>query len=216
MRALASFGLAAGDRDGRRTARIRATGRAVAWGGGTPTFLAHDEMAALVGALRSQFALASDAEISIEVDPRKVDAATIRFLASLGFNRLSIGVQDYDAAVQIAVNRIQSESQTRMVIDAARNHGFASINVDLIYGLPRQTMAGFAATLDKVAAATPDRIALYSYAHVPHLFKAQTKHSRSGLAFGRHEARDPRARGRKAECCRLCLYRHGPLREARR
>lgn len=143
------------------------------WGGGTPTFLSHDEMAALIDSLKTQFVFTPDAEVSIEVDPRKVNAATIAFLASLGFNRLSIGVQDFDTVVQIAVNRIQSESQTRTVIDAARANGFKSINVDLIYGLPRQTLRGFAATLDKVANAKPDRIALYSYAYVPHLFKPQ-------------------------------------------
>jgi oxygen-independent coproporphyrinogen-3 oxidase len=143
------------------------------WGGGTPTFLSHDEMAALMGALRGQFRFAPDAEISIEVDPRKVDAETIAFLASLGFNRISVGIQDFDPAVQKAVNRIQSEAETRTVIDAARANGFMSVNADLIYGLPLQTVEGFAATLDKVIAASPDRIALYSYAHVPHMFKPQ-------------------------------------------
>ena len=143
------------------------------WGGGTPTFLSHAEMGALMGALRGQFGFAPDAEISIEVDPRKVDAKTIAYLAELGFNRISVGIQDFDPAVQAAVNRIQSEAETRTVIDAARANGFASVNADLIYGLPRQTVAGFAATLDKVIEASPDRIALYSYAHVPHLFKPQ-------------------------------------------
>ena len=143
------------------------------WGGGTPTFLSHAEMGALMAALRGQFRFAPDAEISIEVDPRKVDAKTIAYLAELGFNRISVGIQDFDPAVQAAVNRIQSEAETRTVIDAARENGFVSVNADLIYGLPRQTVAGFAATLDKVIAASPDRIALYSYAHVPHLFKPQ-------------------------------------------
>jgi oxygen-independent coproporphyrinogen-3 oxidase len=143
------------------------------WGGGTPTFLSHDEMGALMGALRRQFRFAPDAEVSIEVDPRKVDAATIRYLAELGFNRISVGIQDFDPAVQKAVNRIQSEAETRAVIDAARANGFDSVNVDLIYGLPLQTVAGFSATLDKVIAASPDRIALYSYAHVPHMSKTQ-------------------------------------------
>jgi oxygen-independent coproporphyrinogen-3 oxidase len=145
------------------------------WGGGTPTFLAREEMAALVGKLKEHFRFAPDAEQSIEVDPRKVDAETIAFLAELGFNRISVGVQDFDPAVQQAVNRIQSEEETRTVIEAARRYGFESVNVDLIYGLPRQTLAGFAATLDKVIAAAPDRIALYSYAHVPHLFKPQRR-----------------------------------------
>jgi oxygen-independent coproporphyrinogen-3 oxidase len=143
------------------------------WGGGTPTFLSHEEMAALMGALRGQFRFAPDAEVSIEVDPRKVDAQTIAFLAELGFNRISVGIQDFDPAVQQAVNRIQSEAETRTVIDAARANGFVSVNADLIYGLPLQTVAGFSATLDKVIEASPDRIALYSYAHVPHVSKTQ-------------------------------------------
>ena len=145
------------------------------WGGGTPTFLARDEMATLMAALRSHFRFASDAEISIEVDPRKVSADTIAFLGEQGFNRISVGIQDFDPEVQKAVNRIQSEAETRTVIDAARQAGFVSVNADLIYGLPRQTVTGFATTLDRVIAAAPDRIALYSYAHVPHLFKPQRR-----------------------------------------
>ncbi len=145
------------------------------WGGGTPTFLAHGEMATLMRMLRDAFAFAPDAEVSIEVDPRKVDAHTVAFLGALGFNRISVGIQDFDPVVQQAVNRIQSEEETRTVIDAARANGFTSVNADLIYGLPRQTADGFAATLDKVIAAAPDRVALYSYAHVPHLFKPQRR-----------------------------------------
>jgi oxygen-independent coproporphyrinogen-3 oxidase len=143
------------------------------WGGGTPTFLAHEEMASLMRMLRGAFEFGADTEASIEVDPRKVQVATVAFLRELGFNRISLGIQDFDPAVQKAVNRIQSEGETRTVIEAARAHGFASINADLIYGLPRQTIAGFSATLDKVIGLSPDRIALYGYAHVPHLFKAQ-------------------------------------------
>jgi len=145
------------------------------WGGGTPTFLSRLEMAALMGALRTRFAFAHDSEISIEVDPRKVDADTIGFLGELGFDRISVGIQDFDPGVHAAGNRIQSEAETRTVIDAARESGFSSVNADLIYGLPRQTVAGFALTLDKVIAASPDRIALYSYAHVPHMFKSQRR-----------------------------------------
>jgi oxygen-independent coproporphyrinogen III oxidase len=145
------------------------------WGGGTPTFLAPAEMSTLMEMLRGAFEFAPKAEISIEVDPRKVTAETIAFLGSLGFNRISIGIQDFDPAVQQAVNRIQSEAETRTVIDAARANGFVSVNADLIYGLPKQTVAGFSATLDKVIDASPDRIALYSYAHVPHLFKPQRR-----------------------------------------
>jgi oxygen-independent coproporphyrinogen-3 oxidase len=149
--------------------------RQLHWGGGTPTFLAHDELAQLMRLLRDGFAIAPDAEIAIEVDPRKVGEETIALLGALGFNRISVGVQDFDPEVQRAVNRIQSEEETRTVIDAARARGFSSVNLDLIYGLPRQTLAGFTATLDKVIAASPDRIALYSYAHVPHLFTPQRR-----------------------------------------
>ncbi len=144
-------------------------------GGGTPTFLARDEMSALVGRLRESFPFAADVEASIEVDPRKVDADQVAFLASLGFNRISIGVQDFDPAVQRAVNRLQSVEVTRAVVDAARANGFRSVNLDLIYGLPKQTLAGFSATLDRVVELSPDRVALYGYAHVPHLFKPQRR-----------------------------------------
>ena len=143
------------------------------FGGGTPTFLAHAEMQGVMEALRRRFRFAPGTECSIEVDPRKVTHETVAFLAGLGFNRMSVGIQDFDPAVQLAVNRVQGEAETRSVMDAARDCGFVSINADLIYGLPRQTVAGFGATLDKVIAAAPDRIALYSYAHVPHLFKTQ-------------------------------------------
>ena len=145
------------------------------FGGGTPTFLARDEMTMLMGMLHTGFAFAPDAEVSIEVDPRKVGADTIEFLAWLGFNRISVGIQDFDPVVQQAVNRIQTEAETMTVIDAARANGFVSVNADLIYGLPLHPVAGFSATLDKVIAAAPDRIALYSYAHVPHLFKPQRR-----------------------------------------
>ncbi len=145
------------------------------WGGGTPTFLAREEMTTLMGMLRGGFDFAPDAEVSIEVDPRKVGADTIAFLAGLGFNRISVGIQDFDPIVQQAVNRIQTEAETMTVIDAARANGFVSVNADLIYGLPKQSVAGFSVTLDKVIAVSPDRIALYSYAHVPHLFKPQRR-----------------------------------------
>ena len=147
--------------------------RQLHWGGGTPTFLSAEEMALLMRMLRDNFAFSDNAECSIEIDPRKVMPATIALLAELGFNRMSLGVQDFDAEVQQAVNRVQSEAETLAALAAARENGFRSLNVDLIYGLPRQTLAGFAVTLDKVIDAAPDRIALYSYAHVPHLFKPQ-------------------------------------------
>jgi oxygen-independent coproporphyrinogen-3 oxidase len=149
--------------------------RQLHWGGGTPTFLSAEEMTELTRLLRDHFSFDPDAECSIEIDPRKVTVGTVALLAELGFNRMSLGVQDFDPEVQQAVNRIQSEDETRVVFDAARANGFQSLNVDLIYGLPRQGVASFGVTLDKVVAMAPDRIALYSYAHVPHLFKPQRR-----------------------------------------
>ena len=145
------------------------------WGGGTPTFLSHDEMRQLMAATRKHFRLVEDGEYSIEVDPRKVDRATVELLGELGFNRMSVGVQDFDESVQQAVNRIQSEAETFAVIDAARANGFKSISIDLIYGLPKQSVAGFNRTLDRVIAASPDRLSIYNYAHLPTLFKPQRR-----------------------------------------
>ena len=122
------------------------------WGGGTPTFLAHDEMRQLMAATRRYFRLQDDGEYSIEVDPRKVDRATVELLGELGFNRMSVGVQDFDESVQRAINRVQSEAETFAVIDAARANGFRSISIDLIYGLPKQSVNGFARTLERVVA----------------------------------------------------------------
>lgn len=145
------------------------------WGGGTPTFLSHDQMRALMDQTRAHFTLRhdDDGEYSIEVDPRAADAGTIALLRELGFNRLSLGVQDFDPVVQKAVNRIQSEAETFAVLDAARRTGFRSVSFDLIYGLPRQSVASFMTTLDKVIAAAPDRLSVFNYAHLPELFKTQ-------------------------------------------
>ena len=145
------------------------------WGGGTPTFLSAEEMRALMRNTREHFHLIDDdsGEYSIEVDPREANADIIALLRELGFNRLSLGVQDFDPTVQKAVNRIQSEAETFAVLDAARQTGFRSINMDLIYGLPHQTVASFAATLDKVIDAGPDRLSVFNYAHLPELFKTQ-------------------------------------------
>ena len=145
------------------------------WGGGTPTFLSHDEMRQLMGETRKHFKLLEGGEYSIEVDPRKVDTATVALLGELGFNRMSVGVQDFDERVQIAVNRIQSEEETANVITAARANGFTSISVDLIYGLPHQTVMGFNRTLERVLAMDPDRLSIYNYAHMPTLFKPQRR-----------------------------------------
>ena len=145
------------------------------WGGGTPTFLSDEQIRELMGAIRKHFKLVENGEYSIEIDPRKVSDATIALLGELGFNRISIGVQDFDAEVQKAVNRIQSEAETLQVIRAARAHGFKSVSIDLIYGLPKQNLAGFKATLDKVIAANVDRVSIYNYAHMPALFKPQRR-----------------------------------------
>jgi oxygen-independent coproporphyrinogen-3 oxidase len=151
------------------------------WGGGTPTFLDDEDAAQLMAELRSAFAFDANGEYAIEIDPRRVGVERIAALARLGFNRLSVGVQDFDPAVQRAVNRIQSVKETRVVIEAARDNGFKSVNVDLIYGLPKQSVEGFAATLERVLECDPDRIALYSYAHLPSVFKPQRRIVESDL-----------------------------------
>ncbi len=144
-------------------------------GGGTPTYLSIDQLGELMAALDAAFHFAEPEarEFSLEVDPRTVTPEQIHELRELGFNRLSFGVQDFDTRVQEAVNRLQSETQVVELVAAARQAGFQSVSVDLIYGLPLQTVASFDATLDKIIALRPDRIAAYSYAHLPSLFKAQ-------------------------------------------
>jgi len=145
------------------------------WGGGTPTFLSHDEMRRLMEMTRQHFKMLPDGEYSIEVDPRKVDRETVKLLAELGFNRMSIGVQDFDPRVQQAVNRIQSLEETRVVIEAAREFGFKGISVDLIYGLPKQNVISFNHTLDEIIKLSPDRLSIYNYAHLPNLAKPQRR-----------------------------------------
>ncbi|WP_306606747.1 oxygen-independent coproporphyrinogen III oxidase [Azonexus sp.] len=145
------------------------------WGGGTPTFLSHDEMRQLMAETRKHFKLLDGGEYSIEVDPRKVDAATVALLGELGFNRMSVGVQDFDEKVQVAVNRIQTEEETANVINAARANGFKSVSIDLIYGLPHQSVMGFNRTLERVLAMNPERLSIYNYAHLPGLFKPQRR-----------------------------------------
>jgi oxygen-independent coproporphyrinogen-3 oxidase len=144
-------------------------------GGGTPTFLSHDEMRQLMGTIREHFNMLPNGEYSIEVDPRKVDFETVKLLADLGFNRMSVGVQDFDPDVQRAVNRIQTLEETRDVIDAARATGFKSVSVDLIYGLPKQNVISFNRTLEQVIDLKPDRLSIYNYAHLPGLFKPQRR-----------------------------------------
>ena len=144
-------------------------------GGGTPTFLSDAELDTLMATLGGTFALQPEAEVSIEVDPRTATPARLAHLRGLGFNRVSFGVQDFDPAVQQAVHREQSLASVQALIEAARGLGFASINTDLIYGLPRQTPASFERTVAQVAALRPDRIALYAYAHLPERFKPQRR-----------------------------------------
>ena len=147
------------------------------WGGGTPTFISQDQMRALMDQTRHWFTLADDevGEYSIEIDPREADAQSVALLRRLGFNRMSLGVQDFEPQVQQAVNRIQTEAETLAVLEAARAEGFRSISIDLIYGLPFQSVAGFTRTLDKVLAFSPDRLSVFNYAHLPQRFKPQRR-----------------------------------------
>ena len=144
-------------------------------GGGTPTFLSDAELHELMAMLKRSFTLAPGGEYSIEVDPRTVDATRLATLKELGFNRLSFGVQDFDPDVQAAVHRIQPAEQVFALVASARALGFESINVDLIYGLPKQTPESFDRTLEQIATLRPDRIALYAYAHLPERFKPQRR-----------------------------------------
>jgi oxygen-independent coproporphyrinogen-3 oxidase len=151
------------------------------WGGGTPTFLPHAELGQLMDVIRGQFRLGDKGEYSIEIDPRTLQADTLELLRGLGFNRISLGVQDFDPDVQRAVHRIQSEEQTLEAIAQARRLQFRSINLDLMYGLPKQHVVGFNRTLEKVIDSAPDRIAIYNYAHLPAVFKPQRRINESDL-----------------------------------
>jgi oxygen-independent coproporphyrinogen-3 oxidase len=145
------------------------------FGGGTPTFLSDAQLERLMNILRAHFDFLPEGEYSIEIDPRKVNRETIFKLASFGFNRISVGVQDLEPRVQQAVNRVQSLEETLVVIQAARDSGFKSVSIDLIYGLPHQTVSSVARTIEQVIAVAPDRIALYNYAHLPSLFMPQRR-----------------------------------------
>lgn len=145
------------------------------FGGGTPTFLNDEQLGRVFELIHRHFQLLPDGEYSIEIDPRKVSRATVLQLGKLGFNRMSVGIQDFDPQVQAAVNRIQSFDETKEVIDAAREAGFKSVSVDLIYGLPHQSAESIKTTIATVLALNPDRLALYHYAHLPHIFKPQRR-----------------------------------------
>jgi oxygen-independent coproporphyrinogen-3 oxidase len=137
------------------------------WGGGTPTYLSPAQLEHLYAATLAHFEVADGAEVAVEIDPRVTTVEHLETLARLGFNRLSMGVQDFTPEVQQAIGRIQSLDETRRLYDHARHLGLTSINVDLIYGLPKQTLATFAETIDAIVAMRPDRLAVYSFAHVP-------------------------------------------------
>jgi len=151
------------------------------WGGGTPTFLSHEEMMELMHHTRMHFDLLPGGEYSIEIDPRRVTEKDIALLAELGFNRISLGVQDFNLAVQEAVHRVQTIEETQAVMDWSRKYGFKSRSVDLIYGLPKQTPETFKETVDAVLAMNPDRLSVYNYAHLPHIFKPQRRIAEADL-----------------------------------
>ena len=151
------------------------------WGGGTPSYLSPEQMQALHGDVQRHFDIDPRGELALEVDPRVTSREQLETLRQLGFNRLSLGVQDFDPDVQQAVNRIQSRAITLKVMDAARREGFKSISVDLIYGLPLQTVASFNRTVDDIIAQNPDRISVFNYAHLPELFKTQRQIDASAL-----------------------------------
>lgn len=144
-------------------------------GGGTPTFLSDEELIKLMKIIEKHFRISKTCEMSIEIDPRKVTDDSIRLLSHTGFNRISLGVQDFDDRVQRAVNRVQSYESVRDRLNAARESGIESVNMDLIYGLPFQTVQTFEKTLDKVIELRPDRLSIFNYAHLPERFKPQRR-----------------------------------------
>lgn len=145
------------------------------WGGGTPTYLDKAQVSHLVALLKKHFHFSNDVEMSIEVDPREIELDMIDHLRSEGFNRLSMGVQDFNKEVQVLVNREQDEDFIFALINRAKETGFTSTSIDLIYGLPKQTPESFAFTLQKVIELSPDRLSVFNYAHLPNLFAAQRK-----------------------------------------
>ena len=145
------------------------------WGGGTPTYLKPDEIRQLMAMLRHYFHFADEGEISIEVDPREIDLSLLDVLKEVGFNRLSLGVQDFDKSVQVAVNRVQDNDFIRALLMRAKELGFRSTNLDLIYGLPLQTRASFRHTLEQVVQTAPARLSIFNYAHLPSRFAGQHK-----------------------------------------
>ena len=145
------------------------------WGGGTPTYLSEAQSARLMAMLRHNFKVAEDAEISIEIDPRRIELSMLDHLRHLGFNRMSMGVQDFNKDVQKAINRVQDENFIQALLENGKKLGFQSTNLDLIYGLPLQTPESFLFTLKKVVELNPDRLSIFNYAHLPSRFAGQAK-----------------------------------------
>jgi oxygen-independent coproporphyrinogen-3 oxidase len=156
----------------------------VAWGGGTPTFLAPEQVESLMGRIRERFPLDPDAEVGIEVDPRVTTREHVRSIVRSGFNRISMGVQDFDPEVQEEIHRVQSFELTKGLVDSCREEGLRSVNLDLVYGLPKQRVERFDATIDLVRRIDPDRISAFSYAHVPWLKPQQRKFRAEDLPTG--------------------------------
>lgn len=150
-------------------------------GGGTPTFLTEEQLSRLMTLLQQHFHITDDAELSIEIDPRSCSDEKLKHLRILGFNRVSYGVQDFDKKVQIAINRVQDTDLIAHQVQLSRELGFRSINLDLIYGLPYQQPASFAASIEQVILLNPDRVSLFSYAHLPSRFAGQRKIDDSSL-----------------------------------
>jgi oxygen-independent coproporphyrinogen-3 oxidase len=145
------------------------------WGGGTPTYLTPEQMKRLYAAIEKYFQILPSAEIAIEVDPRVTSEEHLETLRELGFNRISLGVQDLSDEVQKAIGRNQTLEQTKSLVESSRRLGFKSLNIDLIYGLPSQTLERWKQTLEATISLSPDRIAIYSYAHLPDMLKHQRK-----------------------------------------
>jgi len=171
----------------------RATVRAIHWGGGSPTMLKPEDMKALRAAIDAAFAVAQDVEFSIEIDPNDMGDERLDMLAEIGMNRASLGVQDFDARVQQAINRDQSFELTAGIVEGLRKRGVQSVNLDLLYGLPHQTLRTLAATLDQALSLRPDRIALFGYAHVPWFKKHQTMIDEEWLPKGPERLAQARA-----------------------
>ncbi|XXK58168.1 oxygen-independent coproporphyrinogen III oxidase [Porticoccaceae bacterium nBUS_09] len=194
------------------------------WGGGTPTYLSASEMTELMHLLAQRYVLVSDPdrEYSIEIDPRTVDGRIIALLKGLGFNRLSLGIQDFDPKVQKAINRVQPYERVQELVKEARAHDFVSLSFDLIYGLPHQNVKSFTKTLEQVVSLSPDRIACYNYAHLPHRFLAQRAIDRLTLPNSEQRLKlqqhiDAILRGSGYELVGLDHYvkKHDPLATAR-